>query len=67
MDSNGEPLRFKLATRSSGDRVPDGYPDLHPVVWRLVRFAGGRLNLFPIGQFDGGHISTRCWDANPRR
>jgi peptidase M50-like protein len=55
----GEPLLFKLASRLLWGSMPDGYSlNLHPMAfaawWGLLATA---LNLFPIGQLDGGHIS----------
>ena len=55
----GEPLLFKLASRMLWGSIPDGYSmNLHPIGfaawWGLLATA---LNLFPIGQLDGGHIS----------
>jgi membrane-associated protease RseP (regulator of RpoE activity) len=55
----GEPLLFKLATRLIFGTVPDGYTvNLHPVAFGAwFGMLATALNLFPIGQFDGGHIS----------
>jgi membrane-associated protease RseP (regulator of RpoE activity) len=55
----GEPLLFKLATRLFWGSVPDGYTvNLHPVAFGAwFGLLATALNLFPIGQFDGGHIS----------
>jgi hypothetical protein len=55
----GEPLLFKLAAWLLWGSTPDGYSlNLHPMAfaawWGLLATA---LNLFPIGQLDGGHIS----------
>jgi hypothetical protein len=55
----GEPLLFKLASWLLWGSTPDGYSlNLHPMAfaawWGLLATA---LNLFPIGQLDGGHIS----------
>jgi hypothetical protein len=55
----GEPLLFKLASWVLWGPTPDGYSlNLHPMAfaawWGLLATA---LNLFPIGQLDGGHIS----------
>jgi membrane-associated protease RseP (regulator of RpoE activity) len=55
----GEPLLFKLASWLCWGSTPEGYSlNLHPMAfaawWGLLATA---LNLFPIGQLDGGHIS----------
>jgi len=55
----GEPLLFKLASWLLWGATPQGYSlNLHPMAfaawWGLLATA---LNLFPIGQLDGGHIS----------
>jgi membrane-associated protease RseP (regulator of RpoE activity) len=55
----GEPLLFQIATWAVWGAVPDGYSvNLHPMAfaawWGLLATS---LNLFPIGQLDGGHIS----------
>jgi membrane-associated protease RseP (regulator of RpoE activity) len=55
----GEPLLFKLATWLIWGSVSDGYTvNLHPVAFGAwFGLLATALNLFPIGQFDGGHIS----------
>jgi membrane-associated protease RseP (regulator of RpoE activity) len=55
----GEPLLFKLATWLIWGTVPEGYTvNLHPVAFAAwFGLLATALNLFPIGQFDGGHIS----------
>ena len=55
----GEPLLFKLATWLIWGTVPDGYTvNLHPVAFAAwFGLLATALYLFPIGQFDGGHIS----------
>ena len=58
-DELGEPLVFKLAAWILWGTTPDGYSlNLHPMAFAawfgLLMTA---LNLFPIGQLDGGHIS----------
>ena len=55
----GEPLLFQLMSWLVWGPVPDGYSlNLHPMAFAswfgLIATA---LNLFPIGQLDGGHIS----------
>ena len=55
----GEPPLFKLVSWLTWGSIPDGYSlNLHPIgfaAW-FGLFATA-LNLFPIGQLDGGHIS----------
>ena len=55
----GEPLLFRLATWLTWGSIADGYSlNLHPMA--LAAWFGllaTALNLFPIGQLDGGHIS----------
>ena len=55
----GEPLLFKLAAWLIWGTVPEGYTvNLHPVAFAAwFGLMATALNLFPIGQFDGGHIS----------
>ncbi len=55
----GEPLLFKLASRLVWGSVPDGYSvTLHPMAFAAwFGMLATALNLFPIGQLDGGHIS----------
>jgi membrane-associated protease RseP (regulator of RpoE activity) len=55
----GEPLLFKLASRLIWGVTPDGYTvNLHPVAFAAwFGMLATALNLFPIGQLDGGHIS----------
>ena len=57
--SLGEPLLFKLASRLVWGATPDGYTvNLHPVAFAAwFGLLATSLNLFPIGQLDGGHIS----------
>ena len=55
----GEPLLFKGVSWVFWGTIPDGYSlNIHPMGfaawWGLLATA---LNLFPIGQLDGGHIS----------
>ena len=55
----GEPLLVKLATRMLWGSVPDGSTlFLHPVGFAAwFGLLATALNLFPVGQLDGGHIS----------
>jgi membrane-associated protease RseP (regulator of RpoE activity) len=55
----GEPLLFKLASWLFFGSVPDGYSlNLHPMAFAAwFGMLATALNLFPIGQLDGGHIS----------
>jgi membrane-associated protease RseP (regulator of RpoE activity) len=55
----GEPLLFQFASRVLWGAIPDGYSlNLHPMA--LAAWFGllaTLLNLFPLGQLDGGHVS----------
>lgn len=55
----GEPLLFKGVTWLIWGTVPDGYSvNMHPVAFAAwFGLLATALNLFPIGQLDGGHIS----------
>jgi membrane-associated protease RseP (regulator of RpoE activity) len=55
----GEPLLFKLATRVIWGQIADGYTvNMHPVAFGAwFGLLATALNLIPVGQFDGGHIS----------
>jgi membrane-associated protease RseP (regulator of RpoE activity) len=55
----GEPLLFKLASWLLWGSMPNGYSlNLHPMAFAAwFGLLATALNLFPIGQLDGGHIS----------
>ena len=57
--SLGEPLLFKLVSWLMWGTQPDGYTiNLHPMAFAAwFGMLATALNLFPIGQLDGGHIS----------
>jgi membrane-associated protease RseP (regulator of RpoE activity) len=62
----GEPLLFKLVSWVFWGTVPDGYSvNLHPMAFAAwFGLLATALNLFPIGQLDGGHI---CYAVLGRR
>jgi membrane-associated protease RseP (regulator of RpoE activity) len=55
----GEPVLFKLATWVIWGAVPSGYSvNMHPMAFAAwFGLLATALNLFPIAQLDGGHIS----------
>lgn len=55
----GEPLLFKFAAWLVWGTVPDGYSiNMHPMAFAAwFGLLATALNLFPIAQLDGGHIS----------
>jgi membrane-associated protease RseP (regulator of RpoE activity) len=55
----GEPILFKLAAWLTFGPVPEGFSvSMHPVGFAAwFGLLATALNLFPIGQLDGGHIS----------
>ncbi len=57
--SLGEPLLLKLAAWLIWGTLPTGFSlDLHPMAFAAwFGMLATALNLFPIGQLDGGHIS----------
>ena len=57
--SLGEPLLFKLATWLIWGQQSDAYTlNLHPMAFAAwFGLIATSLNLFPIGQLDGGHVS----------
>jgi len=55
----GEPLLFKFASWVLWGVQPDGYSlNMHPMAFAAwFGLLATALNLFPIGQLDGGHVS----------
>jgi membrane-associated protease RseP (regulator of RpoE activity) len=55
----GEPLLFKLASTIIWGQMANGYSlNMHPMAFAAwFGLLATALNLFPIGQLDGGHIS----------
>ena len=55
----GEPMLFKAAAWLTFGSVPEGFTvTMHPVAFAAwFGLLATALNLFPIGQLDGGHIS----------
>ena len=55
----GEPLLFKIVSWLIWGSVPDGYSlNMHPIAFAAwFGMLATALNLFPIGQLDGGHVS----------
>jgi len=55
----GEPLLFKFASWLLLGAQPDGYSlNMHPMAFAAwFGMLATALNLFPIGQLDGGHVS----------
>jgi len=55
----GEPLLFQVVSKAVWGTPPDGYSlNMHPVAFAAwFGLLATALNLFPIGQLDGGHIS----------
>jgi len=55
----GEPLLFRLVSRLVWGTPADGYTlNMHPVAFGAwFGLLATALNLFPVGQLDGGHIS----------
>jgi membrane-associated protease RseP (regulator of RpoE activity) len=55
----GEPLLFRAASWLTFGAVPEGFQlNAHPMVFAAwFGMLATALNLFPIGQLDGGHIS----------
>lgn len=63
--SLGEPLLFRFAAWAIWGAAPDGFSlNLHPVAFAAwFGLLATALNLFPIGQLDGGHISYAALGA----
>lgn len=57
--SLGEPLLFQFVSWLLWGPIPDGYSlNMHPIAFAAwFGLLATMLNLFPIGQLDGGHIS----------
>jgi membrane-associated protease RseP (regulator of RpoE activity) len=55
----GEPLLFTLVSKLLWGTIPDGYSmNMHPMAFAAwFGLLATALNLFPVGQLDGGHIS----------
>ncbi|MCM3881037.1 MAG: site-2 protease family protein [Vicinamibacterales bacterium] len=55
----GDPLLVKLAAWLTWGSIPDGYSlNMHPMLFGTwFGLLATALNLFPIGQLDGGHIT----------
>ena len=55
----GEPLLFRAVEWLTFGSIPDGYSvNMHPMAFAAwFGMLATALNLFPIGQLDGGHIS----------
>lgn len=65
----GEPLLFRIVTTVLKGPIPDGYSvNLHPIAFAAwFGLLATALNLFPIGQFDGGHITYAVFGRLARR
>lgn len=65
----GEPLLFKLFASMTWGHVPEGYSlNMHPVAFAAwFGLLATALNLFPIGQLDGGHISYAVFGRASKR
>ena len=61
----GQPLLFRLAAWTIWGAFPEAYSlNLHPMGFAAwVGLLATALNLFPIGQLDGGHISYAVFGA----
>jgi membrane-associated protease RseP (regulator of RpoE activity) len=57
--SLGDPLLLKIASWLTWGSIPDGYSmNMHPMLFGTwFGLLATALNLFPIGQLDGGHIT----------
>jgi membrane-associated protease RseP (regulator of RpoE activity) len=65
----GEPLLFKIASHLIWGTIPDGYSiNLHPMAFAAwFGMLATALNLFPIGQLDGGHITYAVFGRRSSR
>ena len=63
--SLGEPLLFQWVSWLVWGPIPDGYSlSLHPMAFAAwFGLLATALNLFPIGQLDGGHISYAAFGS----
>ena len=61
----GDPLLFRFAAWTIWGAAPEGYLlNMHPMGFAAwVGLLATALNLFPIGQLDGGHISYAVFGA----
>jgi membrane-associated protease RseP (regulator of RpoE activity) len=55
----GEPLLFRAVSWIFFGPIPDGYSlNMHPMAWAAwFGLLATAMNLFPVGQLDGGHVS----------
>jgi membrane-associated protease RseP (regulator of RpoE activity) len=55
----GEPLLFRAVSWMFFGAIPEGYSlNMHPIAWGAwFGLLATAMNLFPIGQLDGGHVS----------
>ena len=65
----GEPLLFRAVSYAFWGQVRDGYSiNLHPIAFAAwFGLLATALNLFPIGQLDGGHISYAVFGRKSSR
>jgi membrane-associated protease RseP (regulator of RpoE activity) len=65
----GEPLLFKLAAWLLWGHIAEGYSlNLHPMAFAAwFGMLATALNLFPVGQLDGGHISYAVFGRSSSR
>jgi membrane-associated protease RseP (regulator of RpoE activity) len=67
--SLGEPLLFRAATAAVWGQLPDGLAlNMHPMAFAAwFGLLATALNLFPIAQLDGGHISYAVFGPRSTR